>query len=76
MSDYGKNNRCHECDGTGGTHYAGCDFDGNSGGGRLGGNTTGQFCFFVILLIGACVTAVCPPIGIGIIMLGAKITGV
>ncbi len=75
MGDY-RNNRCHECDGTGGNHYAGCDFDGDRGSGRLCGSDLGKACFFLILFIGAFVTALCPPLGIGIIVLGAKITGV
>lgn len=75
MSGYNNQGRCHECDGTHGNHYPGCDFEGG-GNARLGGSALSQFCFFVFLLFGAVVTAFLPPLGIGIIMLGAKITGV
>jgi len=30
MSIYDNNGRCHECDGTNGSHYPGCDFDGTN----------------------------------------------
>ena len=75
MNDYGNNTRCYECDGTHGNHYPGCTYEGKNGSGRLGGSAIGQFCFFIILIFGAFITALCPPLGIGIIMLGAKITG-
>lgn len=31
MSDYHGENRCPDCDGTGGNHYPGCDYDGTNG---------------------------------------------
>ena len=75
MSEY-NNGRCHECDGTHGAHYSGCSYDGVCGNVGFGGSGLSQFCFFIILIFGAFVAAVLPPLGMGIIMLGAKITGV
>lgn len=76
MDGYNNHGHCYECDGKYGTHYPGCDFDGNSGRAGFGGSGLAQFCFILIFIFGAVVAAFLPPIGIGIIMLGAKITGV
>ena len=31
MNDYHGDNHCPDCDGTGGDHYPGCDYDGTNG---------------------------------------------
>lgn len=76
MSEYRNEGRCHECDATGGSHYPGCSYEGTEGRCRLGGSGLGKFFFMLIFLFGIFVAALCPPLGVGIIVLGAKITGV
>lgn len=71
-----RKNYCHECDGTNGKHYPGCTNEGNGTKIGFNGNFLGAFCFTFILIFGLFVTALLPPLGIFIIMLGAKITGV
>lgn len=79
MSEYKGNNHCHECDANHGKHYPGCTYEGSEGsGGRVGfgGSDLGRFCFVFIFVFGIFVAALCPPIGVWIIVIGAKITGV
>lgn len=76
MSEYGENHHCHECDGSHGHHYPGCSYEGSGSSGGLGGSDLGKICFFVIMLFGIFIAALCPPIGVLIIVLGAKITEV
>lgn len=76
MSEYGGNNHCHECDGSHGKHYPGCTHEGSSGKAGFGGSDLGKVLFFLFLIFGVFVAALCPPIGVLIIILGAKITGV
>lgn len=76
MREYGENQHCHECDGTHGNHYPGCSYEGTGPRFGFGGSDLGKICFFFIMLFGMFIAALCPPIGVLIIVLGAKITGV
>lgn len=76
MSEYGGNHHCHECDGSHGHHYSGCSHEGTGSRGGFGGSDFGKMCFFIILLFGVFIAALCPPIGALIIVAGAEITGV
>jgi hypothetical protein len=70
---------CWECDGDNGNHYPGCTYDGTGKRGesyRPSGNGGAQVVFALFLIAGIFVAALAPPIGIGIIILGAKITNI
>ena len=59
MSEYNHENRCHECDATGGHHYPGCTYEGTEGNYRYssgsGGCSSGSggkvWLFYIIALI-------------------------
>jgi hypothetical protein len=80
MSDYhGDNGHCWECDGNSGHHYPGCTYDGTGSRGSytgFGGSGNAKFVFGIFFLVGTFVAVLCAPVGIGIILLGAKITNV
>jgi hypothetical protein len=80
MSEYnGNNGHCCDCDGDNGVHYPGCTYDGTGkkgGSYRMGGREGAKLVFLIFLIIGLFIAAFVPPLGVGIIMLGAKITNV
>jgi hypothetical protein len=80
MSEYhGDYGHCCECHGDNGVHYPGCTFDGTGKSGesyRLGGSDGAKVVFALFLIAGIFVAALAPLIGVGIIILGAKITNV
>ena len=60
MSEYNHENRCHECDATGGHHYPGCTYEGTEGNYRYSsGSGNGMSTFGAILcVIGGVVSAI------------------
>jgi hypothetical protein len=80
MSEHdGDFGHCWECHGDDGIHYPGCIYDGTGKRGescRMGGSDGAKVVFFIFFMIGVFVAALVPPLGIGIIILGAKITNV
>jgi hypothetical protein len=80
MSGYhGDNGHCWDCDGGNGNHYPGCSYEGTGKRGvsyRPSGNGGAKFVFTLFLIAGIFVAALVPPLGAGIIILGAKITNV
>ena len=52
MSDYNHENRCPECDGTGGHHYPGCTYEGTEGNYRYSsGSGKGMSTFGAIMCV-------------------------
>ena len=52
MSEYNHENRCHECDVTGGHHYPGCTYEGTEGNYRYSsGSGDGMSTFGAILCV-------------------------
>ena len=52
MSEYNHENRCHECDATGGHHYPGCTYEGTEGNYRYSsGSGKGMSTFGAILCV-------------------------
>jgi hypothetical protein len=75
MSEFHDDEHCWECDGDNGNHYPGCIYDGTGKKGesyRPSGNGGAQFILF--LIVGIFVAALAPLLGVGIMILGAKIT--
>lgn len=55
MSEYNRENRCHECDGTGGHHYPGCTYEGTEGHRSYSsgsGDQISTFCFIMSFIGG------------------------
>jgi hypothetical protein len=74
--DYG---HCWECHGDNGVHYPGCTFDGTGKGTpsyHMGGSDGAKVVFSIFFIIGILIAAIAPPLGVGLIILGAKITNV
>lgn len=68
---------CSDCGGSDGNHFNDCIYDGvHSGSRKLGGDFTEKFVFAIFCVVGVLGALLFPPLGAGIIMLGAKITGV
>lgn len=61
-----------------GNHYNGCVYEGTSryGSSSLGGSSAEKFVFAIFCIVGILFGILCPPLGAGIIILGAEITGV
>jgi hypothetical protein len=79
MSEFNDGGHCWECDGDGGNHYPGCTYEGTGKRGesyRPSGNGGAQVVFALFVMVGIFVAVFLPPLGAGIIILGAKITNI
>lgn len=76
MSDYNEHFNCPECNGYGGNHYSECSsYEGNGSVG-FGGSGLAKFVFGIFVVVGLFLMVACPPLGAGVIALGAYLTGV
>lgn len=73
MGDYNDSFSCFECHGYDGDHSTDCSYYGGRRSSGSGGLSELVFCFFVV--IGILLMLIFPPLGAGLIWLGAYLTG-
>ena len=67
---------CPNCGGSDGNHFGDCIYDGAGGNSSLGGSLGGKLVFAGFCVVGVLLAVVFPPLGAGVILLGAYLTGV